>query len=96
MTGQRHPSSPRAGVTTVGQVAAAFDPAMLTLACDCCMREGRLSMARLLTEWGQHAALADVADELSADCPKQGTYDIYSRCDPHWPDLPGLLMPGAG
>ena len=65
---------------------------MLTLACDRCMRQGRLNVARMLTEWGEHAALADVADELSADCPRRGTPNIYDRCDPHWPELPRLLM----
>lgn len=91
MTVQRHPPRPRAGVTTVGQVAA-LGGVMLTLACDRCGRRGRLSVARLLAEWGEHAALADIMDELTANCPRRVTHGVYDRCDPRWPDLSALLM----
>ncbi len=66
----RHPAHPRSShLITLGQ--AARHVAMLTLACNRCGRGGRLSVARLLAEWGEHMALADISDEITASCPQR-------------------------
>lgn len=41
---------------------------------------------------GEHAALADIADALSADCLLRQGHSAYERCGVHWPELPGLLL----
>ena len=87
----RHPSHPRSShLITLGQ--AARHVAMLTFACNRCGRRGRLSVARLLAEWGEHMALADISDHITASCPQRKAHSIYARCDAHWPDLPGLFV----
>ena len=86
----RHPTQPRSPhLVTLGQ--AARHVAMLTLACNRCERRGRLSVARLLAEWGEHMALADISDDITAGCPQQTARGVYDQCAVHWPDLPGLF-----
>lgn len=91
----RHPSRPRSPhLVTLGQAARRV--AMLTLVCGRCGRRGRLSVTRLLAEWGEHMALADIMDAITADCPARKTRGVYEQCAVHWPDLPGLFaMPEA-
>ena len=91
----RHPARPCSlYLITLGQ--AARHVATLTLACNRCGRRGRLSVARLLAVWGEHMALADISDHITASCPARKAHSIYERCDAHWPDLPGLFVrPGA-
>lgn len=87
----RHPSRPRSpDLTTLGKVAG-HGATMLTLACRKCERQGRLSVARLMAEWGEHAALADIMDEATADCPRRGETRIYELCGVCMPELPALL-----
>ncbi len=87
----RYPSRPRSPhLITLGQ--AARHVAMLTLACNRCGRRGRLSVARLLAEWGEHMALADISDYITASCPARKAHSIYEQCSAHWPDLPGLFV----
>lgn len=86
-----HPRSPH--LITLGK--AARHVAMLTLACDRCGRRGRLSVARLLAEWGEHMALADIMDDITASCPQRKARGPYEQCVVHWPDLSGLF-PGLG
>ena len=86
----RHPSHPRSPhLITLGK--AARHVAMLTLACNRCGRRGRLSVARLLAEWGEHMALADISDEITASCPQRKVRGVYEQCAVGWPDLPGLF-----
>ena len=91
----RHPSRPRSPhLITLGK--AARHAATLTLACDRCGRRGRLSVARLLAEWGEHMALADIIDAITASCPQRKARGPYEQCAVHWPDLSGLFAgPGA-
>lgn len=49
-------------------------------------------MARLLAEWGEHAALADVMEELAGDCPRRRAHNILELCGAYWPELPGLPL----
>ncbi len=69
---------------------------MLALACRKCERRGRVSVARLLAEWGEHAALADIADDATVDCPRRNARQLYELCGVHWPDLPGLFVAPKG
>ena len=91
----RHPPSPRSPhLITLGKTARHV--IMLTLACNRCGRRGRLSVARLLAEWGEHMALADISDAITADCPARKARGPYERCAVHWPDLSDLFVrPGA-
>lgn len=85
-----HPSKPRSPhPVTLGQ--AARHVVMLTLACNRCGRCGCLSVARLLAEWGEHMALADISDDITASCPARKAHNIYKQCTAHWPDLSGLF-----
>lgn len=91
----RHPARPRSShLITLGQ--AARHVAMLTLACNRCGRRGRVSVARLLAEWGKHTALADISDDITASCPQRKAHSIYEQCAAHWPDLPSLFVGPGG
>ena len=69
---------------------------MLTLACDRCGRRGRLSVTRLLAEWGEPMVLADIMDDIAASCPQWKVRGVYKQCAVHWPNLPDLFAgPGA-
>ena len=65
---------------------------MLTLACIWC---GRRSVARLLAEWGEHMALADISDDITASCPARRAHSIYEQCSDQRPDL-SVLFAGPG
>ena len=87
----RHPARLRSPhLITLGQ--AARHVAALTLACNRCRRRRRLNVARLLAEWGEHMAMADISDHITARCPARKAHSIYERCDAHWPDLSGLFV----
>ena len=86
----RHPPAPRSpDLITLGRVAPLTRTLILT--CRRCDRRGRLSIARLLADWGEHAALADIGDALSADCPRRQAHSIYELCGVNWPELPELM-----
>lgn len=92
--GVRHPDRPRPHLVTVGQ-AAGRGAIMLTLTCSQCDHSGRMRVARMLAEWGQFAPLADIMDELRADCLhwQNPTSDPHNLCGAHWPDLSALFTP---
>jgi hypothetical protein len=62
---------------------------MLEVACRHCPRRGRLSIARLIAEYGR-ADDGDLAALIAHDCPKMQnrSADIYDRCGVHFPELP--------
>lgn len=60
----------------------------LTLACRRYGLHARMSVAQLLAVWGEHPALADIANALSTDCLRGGGQSIYERCGVIWPELP--------
>jgi len=43
--------------------------AMLEIRCSRCDRHGRLSVKRLLAEWGLDASLRDIMHEQTGSCP---------------------------
>jgi len=65
---------------SLDQVAARV--AMIDIRCGRCDRHGRLSVARLLAEWGPDASLRDIMHEQIGSCAHQDDSQIYTRCDP--------------
>jgi len=76
----------------LGEVAAR-DVAMIEIRCGRCDRYGRLSVARLLTEWGPDASLRDIMHEQIGNCSHRNDMQIYTRCDPYCPTLVELFAP---
>ena len=79
-------------VIVLGQVAAK-GATMIELRCGRCDRHGRLSVQRLLAEWGADAALRDIMREQIGSCPHKDDAQIYTRCDPYCPTLAQLFSP---
>jgi hypothetical protein len=65
--------------------------AMLDVACNCCSRRGRLSMARLLAEHGEATPGTVVLAQLIATCREVKSGQLYDRCGAHFPQLPVLF-----
>jgi len=76
----------------LGEVAAR-DVAMIDIRCSRCDRQGRLSVQRLLAEWGPDAWLRDIMHEQVGSCPHRNDTQIYTRCDPYSPTLVELFGP---
>jgi hypothetical protein len=64
---------------------------MIDIRCGRCDRRGRLSVKRLLAEWGADASLRDIMREQIGDCPKRDATQIYERCDAFSPTLAQLF-----
>jgi len=67
--------------------------AMIEICCSRCERHGRLSVARLLAEWGPDASLRDIMHEQIGSCAHKDDSQIYTRCDPYCPTLVELFAP---
>lgn len=80
---------PRAGQIIFSDVADKL--ATLRVECPRCGRAGRYAIARLLRERGRDAGLHEFLRELTADCPRRGSPDIYIRCAARMPDLPRVV-----
>jgi len=61
---------------SLGDVAARV--AMIDIRCGRCDRYGRLSVARLLTEWGPDASLRDIMHEQIGSCPHRNGTQLYT------------------
>ena len=73
--------------------AAARCTTMIDIRCGRCDRHGRLSVARLMAEWGADASLRDIMHEQIGSCPHRNDTQIYTRCDPFCPTLVELFGP---
>lgn len=80
---------PRAGQVILGDVADKLT--MLRVECPRCGRAGRYAVARLLRERGRDAGLHEFLRELTADCPRRGSREIYVQCGAIMPDLPRVV-----
>jgi hypothetical protein len=60
-----------------------------------CDRHGRLSVARLLAEFGPDAAVGEVMHVQVGNCPNRDSVQIQNRFDPYCPDLSRLFLPRA-
>jgi hypothetical protein len=56
-----------------------------------CGRAGPYAIARLIREHGRDAGLHEFLTELTADCPRRRSVDIYARCGAQMPDLPRVV-----
>ena len=74
------------GRITLAQIAA--HTAWLVVACNRCPRRGRLSVARLLREYGDDGPPGGLLETLSADCPRRIAPTWSERCGAHCPELP--------
>jgi hypothetical protein len=52
----------------------------LTLVCEPCGRRGRYNVARLKDRHGTEKKLLYLLADLSDDCPKRQSFNIYDRC----------------
>jgi hypothetical protein len=74
----------------LGEVAAR-GARMIELRCGRCDRHGRLSVARLLAEYGADAPVRRAMQDQIGDCPHRNDMQWYTRCDPYCPvPLPTL------
>jgi hypothetical protein len=78
-------------VITLSEVAGR-GAEMIEIRCGHCDRAGRLSVARLLAEYGPDAAMGHVLRAQVGDCPNNDSDQAHKRCDPYCPDLPGLFL----
>jgi len=63
---------------------------MLSVVCTKCPRTGRLSKARLLSEWGD-IGLVDLLQVIGKDCPQQvRDHQNVRRCGIRYEGLVGL------
>ena len=76
----------------LGDVAAC-GATMIDIRCGRCDRHGRLSVNRLLAEWGPDASLRDIMHEQIGSCPHRNDTQLYTRCDPYCPTLAQLFSP---
>jgi len=75
--------------------AAARGATMLDIRCSRCTRHGRLSIKRLLAEWGTgaNASLRDIMRDQLRSCPHRVDTQLYIHCDPYSPTLLQLFSP---
>jgi hypothetical protein len=59
----------------------------LEVACTRCGRSGRYRLARLIAEHGAGRGLADLRNELAADCPRAANVAPHDRCGVFFPQL---------
>jgi len=78
------------GVILLGDVAA-LGVRVLDIRCVRCDRHGRLSMQRLLTEYGADAPVRRAMQDLIGECPNRDHSELQSRCDPYSPTLVELF-----
>jgi len=48
--------------------------------CDKCGRRGRYHVDRLIMRYGLDAKLFDWSDEITADCPRRYSKNLYDQC----------------
>ena len=68
-----------------------LDVRNLDVACSRCPRRGRMSVARLVEQFGEGATLRDAVAGINADCPNRESHGVMERCDVFFPGLAGLL-----
>jgi|HubBroStandDraft_6_1064221.scaffolds.fasta_scaffold315375_4 hypothetical protein len=67
---------------TLGHVAEHLE--MLEIGCRKCDLYDRLSVARLIEEYGADQAMPELLRSLAADCPRQPALLVYARCGAYW------------
>jgi|SRR5580658_3827260 hypothetical protein len=90
---KRQAEASRPVVVTLGQMAALFTAAGLTMvevSCNRCERRGRLSIVRLLVEHGPERPGPELRRIIAADCPRMIAGKIPDVCGIHFPQMPML------
>ena len=59
---------------------------ILEIRCSRCDRTGRMSVAKLIDQYGGTVLLPDLATMLVADCENAQAHD-YAKCDVFYPQL---------
>ena len=68
---------------------------MLDIRCRRCERHGRLSVQRLLAQYGADAALRDIMQTQIGQCPHRDSAQLQNRCNPYCLDLVRLFCPAG-
>jgi hypothetical protein len=77
-------------VILLGEVAAR-GATMIEVRCGRCDRHGRLSVKRLLAQYGPDVAVGHIMRAQIGECPNRDSSQIQNRCDPYCPDLARLF-----
>lgn len=77
---------PKHGAWVLSEVAA-VGLKQMDVACKKCERRGRVSVARLLAEYGPDMPLPDLPVRIAIGCPRVDTASIYDRCGAWFPNL---------
>ena len=59
---------------------------MRNVECDKCGRRGRYHLYSLIERYGIDAKLFDWSDEITADCPRRHSGNLYDQCGARCPD----------
>ena len=76
---------PRDGAITFRDIVGKL--AVLRITCDNCGRSGQYRVDRLIMRYGVDAKLFDWSDEITADCPRRHSGNLYDQCGARCPDL---------
>jgi hypothetical protein len=82
------------GSITLGDLRGKLD--MLEVACKRCERHGRLSLDRLISEYGADTGLPDLWGPLAGDCSRATSTAMHDRCMIIYPQLPSLFPAEPG
>jgi hypothetical protein len=76
---------PRDGAIIFRDLVGKLD--VLNVECDKCGRRGRYYLDRLIERYGIDAKPFDWSDEITADCPRKPSGNLYDQCGARCPDL---------
>jgi len=86
-------------VYLLGEIASAFaahGKTMVTVDCSRCDRKGRLSLQRLLAEYGPLMRGPDLLNAIAADCDKQCTRSTHDVCGVRFLEMPEVFLERLG
>jgi hypothetical protein len=74
-----------AGFVTLAEIAGRLS--VLAVSCNRCDRHGRLSIARLIAEYGPHLPVPELRHIIAADCPRMMAGHLHDVCGVHFRGL---------
>lgn len=78
------------GSITLAELQGKID--LLEIKCHRCERHGRVSLSRLIEEYGADRGLPDLWEALAGDCEHARSSSVQNRCAIYYPQLPGLFV----
>jgi len=69
---------PRDGAITFRDIVGKLT--VLRITCDKCGRSGQYRVDRLIMRYGIDAKLFDWSDEITVDCPRRHSGNLYDQC----------------